>query len=80
MAIQELNLVQLYKYSTGVYHSKDERFKIEKIDTAKWSWFIRSGNTWIAKDRRQYKTKAWCEKCVSQEMDNFHDDSELWEG
>lgn len=72
--------MKLYKESTGVYKTKDDRFKIEKIDTNKWSWFIRSGNTWVAKDRRTYKTKSWCEKCILQEMDNFQDDSELWEG
>jgi hypothetical protein len=79
MPTQEVNLLQLYKESAGVYKSKDDRFKIQK-EGSTWSWFIRSGSEWIAKDKRKYQTKSKCEKCVLQEMDNFHDDSELWEG
>lgn len=73
------NRLQMYQVSSGVYQTKDDLFQIKKIDN-KWSWFIRSGSDWIAKDRRKYKTKSWCEKCIDQESGFMYDDSTLWEG
>ena len=79
MTVRELNLVQLYQVSKGVYQTKDNLFQIKKIDN-KWSWYIRNGSVWIAKDKRQYKTKSWCETCIAQEMGFVYDDETLWEG
>lgn len=68
----------MYQVSSGIYQTKDDRFQIKKIDN-KWSWFMRSGSAWIAKDKRQYKTKSWCERCIEVEMDFLYDDITLWE-
>lgn len=80
MKVKALAPLKMYQVSSGVYQTKDDKFRIEKIDTSKWSWFIRSGNAWIAKDKRQYKTKAWCERCIEVESEFVYDDEELWEG
>jgi hypothetical protein len=73
------NRLQMYQVSSGIYQTKDDLFQIKKIDN-KWSWFMRSGSDWIAKDRRKYNTKSWCEKCIDQESGFMYDDSTLWEG
>ena len=71
--------LQLYQVSKGIYHTKDDRFRIEKENNT-WSWFIKSGSSWVAKDKRKYNTRAWCKKCIILEMDNLFDDLTLWEG
>ena len=78
--IKEIQLLQLYKVSKGVYQTTDERFKIMKVEENQWSWFLKSGSAWIAKDKRQYRTKTQCERCVYAEVDNLFDDLQLWEG
>lgn len=73
-------MLEFYKVSKGVYRTTDETFKIVKVDTNKWSWFLRSGSEWIAKDKRKYKTKYHCVRCVYAEVENLYDDFQLWEG
>ena len=80
MSIKPINLLQMYQVSKGVYQTKDDRFRIEKISKSEWSWFIRSGSSWIAKDKRKYKTKSWCARCIEVELDFVYDDETLWEG
>ena len=80
MKVQPIQPLKMYQVSSGVYQTKDDLFQIKKIDNNKWSWFIRSGSAWIAKDKRQYKTKTWCERCIEVESGFVYDDETLWEG
>jgi hypothetical protein len=77
---KEKQMLKMYQVSSGVYQTKDDLFRIKKIDNNKWSWFVRSGSGWIAKDKRQYKTKTWCERCIEVESGFVYDDETLWEG
>lgn len=76
-------MLELYKVSSGIYQTTDDLFQIKKIDT-KWSWFMRSGSAWVAKDKRKYRTKTHCERCIYAEVDRYKDDInydiQLWEG
>jgi hypothetical protein len=79
MIVKPQQPLKMYQVSSGVYQTKDDLFQIKKIDN-KWSWFIRSNSAWIAKDKRQYKTKSWCERCIEVECGFMYDDTTLWEG
>ena len=77
---KEKQVLKMYQVSSGVYQTKDDLFQIKKIDKNEWSWFIRSGSAWIAKDKRKYRTKTRCERCIEVESGFVYDDETLWEG
>ena len=62
----------------GGYVTLDSQFRIEKVEGNRWSWFIKEAGTWVARDKRKYATKSWCEMCVEAYAEHINSELELW--
>lgn len=60
------------------YLTEDSLYIVFK-ESKGWGWQVSDGSQWVTKDKRRYKTRNWCLKCVEADMQQTNNELELWE-
>ena len=78
---QPRNKIKLLRVLEGSqeYLTQDMNYLIRKTEKG-WIWEVSEGTKWVRKDRRYYKTRAWCLLCVETDKYQSEGELELWLG